>query len=211
MRIHKILLILGVSILFLSGTALAGDNVTMPENSPAILASLDKAGVTALDDTSISDVRGQTQYTMVKVLGLNTWDYAKRGKITWTLNPFGFRYGNWGGPNYSNMGNPVDEMDALFMVHDGGASDEWLLAGLAALKTQDGASTYSRVWGWIYTGNSTGYLYVDPDHFNYTVAVSRTSWMSSGGRFIFGWIDMPLTEYARREAVMGMGILVMLQ
>lgn len=209
MKIRKIFLISGMLILFLSGTAFAGSQADVQENTPAILASLDKTSVTVLDDTSLADIRGQAQYTMVKVLGINTWDYTRCGEIEWTLNPLGYRYGNWGGPNYTNKGAPVDEMDYLFMMHDNGASDEWLFAGLAALKTQEGASTYTRVWGRIYTGDKSNP--VDPNHFNYKVAVCRTSWMSSGGRFIFGWRDMPLTEYARREAVIGIGILVVLQ
>ena len=215
MKRHPYFIIAGLALLLFSGAAWAS------EETPAILASLDNAGLTVLDNAVIADIRGQAdpQYVMVKILGVNLWDFSR--DIDWTLNPFGYRYGYWGGLGWTNGGEttgtaPVaDEMDGLFMAHDGGViSDEILLS---LLKGNDPGGAYpdplpfgsGGIWGEIYQPDTGAYA-ADPDHFSYKVYVSRVSWMSAGGRFFFGWRAMPLTEYARREAVLGMGIVTAL-
>lgn len=210
MNKHRFFIVLSL-VLLISGTAYAANHSNDPGNTPAILASLDQSGVTTLDDTAIAGIRGQAypQYVLVKVLGLNTFDFGPG--VHWTWNPLGYRYGFWGGPNWTNGGDTsgtaptADSMDALFMTHDqvyanpastAGdklTADNVLLAGLAGL-----AVTPS-YWGHIYIASPTGLT-------SPFVNVSGLSLV--GGRLFFGWRAMPYTEYSRREAVAGMQALI---
>ncbi|MFZ7112996.1 MAG: hypothetical protein ACOWYE_15035 [Desulfatiglandales bacterium] len=212
MKKYKISLMSGVMVLFFLGAAWAGDHTGVPEDVPAIMASLDKGGLTVLSDTAIAEVRGQAypQYVLVKILGLNTFD-GGRG-VQWTWNPLGYRYGYWGGPEWTNGGDthgtaPFADgdngMDALFMTHDQAyidcddpeillAADKVLLKGLLALPN---TSSY---WGPIYEAIAKD----APDY----VAVSGVSLI--GGKIFFGWRKMAYTEYSRREAMAGLGLMI---
>ena len=202
MKTRNFLLMSVFIMLLISGTAWAENRIGLSDDSPAILASLDKTGVAYLDESSTAAIRGQAdpviypKYVLVKVLGLNTLDWG-RG-VKWTLNPLGYRYGYFGGYNWSNPGEiPVDGvngMDALFEQHDNASiNDSELLAGLLSLPNDPG--TY---WGNIYFSEPTG----APS----SVKVFGVSLI--GQKFFFGWKSMPYTEYSRREAVYGIKALI---
>jgi hypothetical protein len=195
-----------MSMLFLvTLTAWAADTAASAENSPAILASLNAVNVTVLDDQAAMAIRGQGdyKYVLVKVLGLNALDGG--AGVQWTWNPLDYRYGAFGGLNWSNTGvDPADVMDGYFELHDATyadptsdklAADQTLLAKLASLATK-----YNTFWGYIYspatlpTELTTGY-----------VQVSGISFF--GNKFFFGWRSMPYTEYSRREAMSGIAVL----
>lgn len=213
MKKYKICLMSGVMVLFFLGAAWAGGHAGVPEDVPAIMASLDKGGLTVLSDTAIAGIRGQAdpQYVLVKILGLNTFD-GGRG-VQWTWNPLGYRYGYWGGPEWTNGGDTSgtapfadgeNGMDALFMIHDQAyinpsngptellAADKRLLEGLSAL------ANISSYWGTIYVAEPIG----APAY----VAVSGVSLI--GGKIFLGWRKMPYTEYSRREAMAGLGLMI---
>jgi hypothetical protein len=208
------LLILIAMFLFVSGTAWAASQADVPKDTPAILASLDKTGLIALDDKAIADIRGEadpyTQYVLVKILGINTFDGG--AGVQWTWNPLGYRYGYWGGPGWTNGGSTsgtastADDMDKLFRFHDQvyAASTSTAADKLAA----DGALLYGLVtlpktpipyWGNIYVSTPDGLT--TPN-----VSVSGVSLI--GGKLFLGWRNMPYTEYSRREAMAGMGLLI---
>ena len=128
---------LGVVLLFVSGACWASDRSDVKEAVPAILASLDQNNVTMLDEPTIKEIRGQAQYRMVKIIGINTWDYSCDWEVRWTWNPFRWRYGNFGGPGYSggDGSGPVDLMDSYFETHDSTLDNEWLLGHLLLLNT----------------------------------------------------------------------------
>ncbi len=194
MKARSFLLLSIIITLFLSGTAWAENQAGLSEDSPAILASLDKTGIAYLDESAASAIRGQAdpKYVLVKVLGLNTLDYGIG--VRWTLNPLGYRYGYYGGYNWSNSGyEPVDRMDILFQAHDTTGNDVALLLGLEALP--DYGDNY---WGKIYKESPLG----APS----SVRVSGVSFI--GQKFYFGWRSMPYTEYSRREAVYGIKALI---
>jgi hypothetical protein len=195
-------------VFLVSGSVWAADVQISPDETPAILASLNQESVTVLDDHAAMEIRGQEyKYVLVKTV-LNAFD-GGRG-VRWTWNPLGFRYGAWGGPGWSRGNGETDvadAMDNLFMAHDLAyesssdnaarlAADQGLLLGLDTL-----ATVYNGYWGMIYDpavapqGLSTS-----------TVRVSGISFI--GNRFFFGWRPMPYTEYARREAMTGVGIIV---
>jgi hypothetical protein len=196
----------------LTGTqAWASDKPAAAPQTPAILAALDARDVKVLDDGAANSVRGQAgeyRYVLVKILGLNTFDFAPG--IQWSLNPFDYRYGAWGGPGWTNGGqptgsfvNPADAMDALFMAHDLGILNDQGLVGALSL----GLPTVNHnFWGQIYVPQS-----FDP---NSGLPVSTNVWVAGGsligGRFYFGWRPMPFTEYSRRQALTGMQLLVLL-
>jgi hypothetical protein len=200
-------------LLLAAGTAWAADQPALPEGTPAILASLNPDNVTVLDDQAAMAIRGQDaqyKYVLVRILGLNTFDF---GGTQWTWNPLGYRYGAWGGPGWSNGGltsglaDPADALDTLFMSHDlayaGSGSkldaDKGLLAGLLNLpSTVSGSDPF---WGQIYTATPKGL----PS--NSDVKVSTLSIFNN--RLFFGWHAMPYTEYARRQAVAGVQALIL--
>jgi len=179
-------------------------------DTPAILAALDAGDVTILDDPAAMTVRGQGsnyRYVLVRILGLNTFDFGPG--LDWTWNPFGYRYGAWGGPGWTNGGQaldlgivtPADAMDELFMAHDQGyLSDAGLVFALAGLPNANGG-----FWGLIYVPTSIN----DPG-----LPVGQNVWVSGaslfGGRFYFGWRPMPFPEYSRRQALTGMRLLTLL-
>ena len=153
---------------------------------------------------------------LVKILGVNALDYGPG--IQWTWNPLGYRYGAFGGPGWSNPGvDPADGsagMDALFLAHDeayDGATnaeklvaDQALIAGLLGLAAMPGG-----YWGSIYNPSYPG----DASQ-HWPTGLTATSVKVSGlsligNRFFFGWRCMPYTEYARREALAGMGIVAL--
>jgi hypothetical protein len=183
----------------------AADQPAESDGTPAILASLNAGNVTILDDQAAMSIRGQEyKYVLVKILGLNALDGG--AGIQWTWNPLNYRYGAFGGLNWSNTGTtPADVMDAFFMAHDDAYAnplidkidaDKALIAGLASL-----AKTYNKYWGLIYVPAITPTDLTTPN-----VQVSGISFF--GNRFFFGWRSMPYTEYSRREAIAGIGVLV---
>jgi hypothetical protein len=188
--------------------ASAADGAETAAGTPAILAALEASHVTVLDDSDAMTVRGQGshyRYVLVRILGLNTFDFAPG--LDWTWNPFGYRYGAWGGPGWSNGGMPgdtvvpADAMDALFRGHDlGDLNDLELLAALATLP-----STASGFWGLVYVPSSTTPGSAVPTG---NVWVSGRSLL--GGRLYSGWRPMPAPEYFRRQAVVGMSLLTLL-
>lgn len=190
--------------------ARAADKPAAAAETPAILASLDARDVKVLDDSAAKAVRGQAgeyRYVLVKILGLNTFDFAP--SIEWSLNPFAYRYGAWGGPGWTNGGQPLsnlidpaDAMDALFMLHDLGVLNDLQLVGsLSALPNVNNS-----FWGQIYVP-----AVINPVS---GLPVGTNVWVAGGsligGKFYFGWRPMPFTEYSRRQAVTGMQLLVFL-
>jgi hypothetical protein len=149
-------------------------------------------------------------YVLVKIFGVNTFDWGPG--VQWTWNPLGFRYGAYGGPGWSNFSeDPADDMDTLFMIHDTAyvsssadllEADLILRTGLLDLPNDD-----HDYWGSIYTGtwDDTNI----PESFWPGGKVVKVSGFSLiGGRFSFRWHNMPYTEYARREALAGMGLMI---
>jgi hypothetical protein len=205
MKTGKFLLICAISFLFISGTAWAGNRTDVAEETPAILASLDKTDFVTLDDTAIAEIRGEALYVMGRIWLLNGLDFSLNPQVDWVTGianiAEGWRYGNWGGLDYTNEGPPVDLMDSYFQQHDNGAfSDADLIAALSTLPDT------GSFWGQIYgpTAYDVDSIPIGPDdaHFDYSVFVSRISVLSTGARrFFFLWRPMPLTEYARRQAL----------
>lgn len=208
----SLLVALGFSALaFLTGTvAWAADTPAAGTGTPAILASLDARDVKVLDDGAAKAVRGQAseyRYVLVRILGLNTFDFAPG--IEWSLNPFAYRYGAWGGPGWTNGGQPLanlvdpaDAMDTLFMAHDfGTVNDQQLVALLSLLPNVN-----NNFWGQIYVPGV-----INPAS---GLPVGTNVWVSGasliGGKFFLGWRPMPFTEYSRRQALTGMQLLVFL-
>jgi hypothetical protein len=188
----------------------AADKPAAAAEAPAILAALDAPDVKVLDDEAANAVRGQAgeyRYVLVRILGLNTFDFAPG--IDWSLNPFAYRYGAWGGPGWTNGGQPpttpiapADLMDTLFKGHDlGTLSDEQLVFALSILPNAN-----SSFWGRVYTG-----LNVNPAS---GLPVGTNVWVAGGslvgGKFYLGWRPMPFTEYSRRQALTAMQLLVFL-
>jgi hypothetical protein len=200
----------GTMLFLVAGTAWAADRPALSDNAPAILASLGPDGVVILDDQEAMAIRGQGgtyAYVLVKILGLNAMDFGPG--VQWTWNPLGYRYGAFGGAGWSNTGSdPADAMDVLFRTHDAAyespdfnlrlAADAALLAGLKALP--NGGSIY---WGLIYTGQD---IIADFWPAGKNVWVSGVSFF--GNKLFFGWRQMPYTEYARREALAAMGVMI---
>jgi hypothetical protein len=216
-KLH-IFIVLGVMLLLIPATTWAADQLVASQDTPAILASLDQKTVTPLDDAAIAEIRGESLYVMVKLFPLNFLDRLPEG-VGETWNPLLWRYGNWGGagwpiiddPNNPPNPPPVDGMDALFKAHDASGDNGELLLGLESLPEK---CTYQyRWWGPVYQPgirDNSGTYDSDDGHFDYIVQVSRISVLSGGGRFLWGWKPMPLTEYARRQAATAMGILSLL-
>lgn len=196
---------------FLAGTdARAADTAAAAADTPAILAALDARDVKVLDDGAAKAVRGQAGqylYVLVRILGLNTFDFAP--SIEWSLNPFDYRYGAWGGPGWTNGGQPLsslvdpaDAMDTLFKAHDlGFLTDLGLVGALSILP-----NVANGFWGQIYVP-----AVINPAS---GLPVSTNVWVAGGsfigGKFYFGWRPMPFTEYSRRQALAGMQLLVFL-
>jgi hypothetical protein len=206
----SLLVALGFSAFaFLAGTDASAADRPAAADTPAILASLNARDVTVLDDAAAGAVRGQGsdyRYVLVRILGLNTLDFAPG--IDWTWNPFGYRYGAWGGPGWTNGGNlaglvePADAMDTLFKGHDlGTLTDQQLVFFLSLLPNVNNS-----FWGQIYVPNV-----INPAA---DLPVGTNVWVSGasfiGGKFFFGWRPMPFTEYSRRQALTGMQLLVLL-
>jgi hypothetical protein len=194
-----------MALFLVSATAWAADQSAAPEGTPAILASLNAGNVTILDDQAAMAIRGQAyKYVLVKIFGLNALDGG--AGIQWTWNPLNYRYGAFGGLDWSNTGTaPADLMDGFFMAHDEAYAnslinkidaDKALIAGLASL-----ATTPNSFWGMIYAPVATPTELTTPN-----VQVSGISFF--GNKFFFGWRSMPYTEYSRREAIAGIGVLV---
>ncbi|MBN1569876.1 MAG: hypothetical protein JXA73_18675 [Acidobacteria bacterium] len=192
-------LLLMAALFFIVGTAWAGDG------TPVILATLNAGDVTILDDQAAMAIRGQDyKYVLVKIFGLNALDGG--AGVQWTWNPLDYRYGAYGGLNWSNTDEtPADAMDFFFSAHDEAyanpsadkiAADQALILGLASLGT-----TYNSFWGWIYSPAVLPAGLTTPN-----VKVSGISFF--GNKFFFGWRSMPYTEYSRREAIAGIGVLV---
>jgi hypothetical protein len=190
----------------------AADKPAAVAQTPAILASLDARDVKVLDDGAAKAVRGQAGeylYVLVRILGLNTFDFAPG--IEWTLNPFAYRYGAWGGPSWTNGGQPLsnpiapaDPMDALFRLHDQGTLNDLQLVGALSLLPNAGNS----FWGQIYVPASAVINPVSGLPVGTNVWVAGGSFI--GGKFYFGWRPMPFTEYSRRQALTGMQLLTLL-
>jgi hypothetical protein len=217
--------VLGVMLLLIPGALGAFNQPGVSQDTPAILASLGQANAIPLDDLAAAAVRGQAQYVLVRVIGLNTFDGGSG--VQWTLNPLGYRYGNWGGPGWSDgQNNPqvVDPsgvvvdgnfgMDACFRTHDlvyysnptaqqKSDADNALLVALNSLpKTafqSYKSSTYHYNWGDIYV---TTPIDAPP-----SVSVFGLSLI--GQRIFLGWNPMPYSEYSRREAVYGMQLMIL--
>ena len=202
MKTYKVFSSLLITFAFLSVQAWAADPPPAPEKMPAILASLDAGKVTVLDDKAAGAIRGQAyQYVLVRTV-LNAFDFAPG--IQWSLNPFAYRYGAWGGPGWTNGGGfgsstPADLMDTYFMGHDQGTlSDAQLIGALVSL-----ATTFHPFWGNIYSPSWITEGSGLPADKNVGVA----SGSLVGGKFYLGWRPMPFPEYARREALIGMQLL----
>ena len=203
MKTYKVFASLLITFAFLSVVqAWAADPPPTPEKLPAILASLDAGKVTVLDDKAARAIRGQAyQYVLVRTV-LNAFDFAP--DIQWSLNPFAYRYGAWGGPGWTNGGGigsntPADLMDNFFMLHDQSAlSDAQLIGALQLL-----ATTPNAFWGSIYVPPSITAGSNLPANKNVWVAGGSIV----GGKFFLGWRPMPFPEYARREALIGMQLL----
>lgn len=188
-----------VMLFLIPGALWAEKPQEFSKNSPAILASLSPTHFTPLDDAAIDTIRGQADYVLVKVVGLNTFDY---GNVKWTWNPLGYRYGNYGGYNWSG-GVPVDAMDRCFQAHDfvyDTSSDphDRYIADLT-LRSNLGSLTniYHDDWGWIYVsdvGQNDIYVY----------GLSLV-----GGKVFRGWKEMPYSEYSRREAWLGVSFMIL--
>jgi hypothetical protein len=190
---------LGVMLLLIPGALWAGNQQDFSKNSPAILASLGSSHYTPLDDVTIADIRGQAQYVLVKILGLNTLDF---GNVRWTWNPLGYRYGNYGGYDWSG-GPTVDAMDICFQTHDFAydassdpgdryIADLQLRSNLESLATQ-----YDSFWGYIYVSNVG-----QNDIHVYGLSLV-------GGKVFRGWKEMPYSEYSRREAWLGVSFMIL--
>jgi hypothetical protein len=122
--------------------------------------------------------------------------------VQWTWNPLDYRYGAWGGLGWTANGDPADLMDSYFRMHDEGfATDLELIALLESLKTTDVG-----YWGRIYAPGTWGVGDLPTGLNTPYVWVSGVSFI--GNRFFFGWKKMPYTEYARREALTAIGVLV---
>jgi hypothetical protein len=205
MKGYRLCLSLLTALVFLlAAEARAADRPAATEGTPAILASLDAGKITILDDQAAMAIRGQDyKYVLVRTV-LNPFDIGPG--LNWTLNPFGYRYGAWGGPGWTNGGldsgwaHPADKMDWLFMKHDKGyLTDQGLIVALESLPNSPGG-----FWGgliYIPTWTASGS----------DVPLGKYVWVSGlsilGGRFFFGWHAMPYTEYSRREALTGMQLL----
>jgi len=180
--------------------------------TPAILASLGSQSVTVLDNQAAAAVRGQGSeylYVLVKFVGVNSLDYAS--DLQWTWNPYGYRYGAWGGPGWTNGGRtdilvtPADPMDQLFKNHDQSAiDDQGLVNALKALPTVPNG-----FWGLIYVPSAGQITPGSGLPVDKTVSVSGVSLV--GGKVFLGWRSMPFTEYARREALTGMQLVAFLR
>jgi hypothetical protein len=201
------------TFVFLFGaSASAADESAASAETPAILASLDARHVTVLDAGAAAAIRGQGseyRYVLVKVLGLNALDFGPG--LEWTWNPFGYRYGAWGGPGWTNGGrtdvlvDPADAMDALFKNHDLLVlDDQGLVDALKDLPNVGGG-----FWGLIYVPSAGAITPGSGLPVDKNVFVSGVSFI--GGRFFLGWRPMPFTEYARREALAGMQLLIFLR
>jgi hypothetical protein len=212
MKKHRICGAFGVMLaLIFAAAALAGEQPASTGRTPAILASLDSGSATILDDQSAGAIRGQEdpqyKYVLVKILGVNALDGGYG--VQWTWDPLGFRYGAWGGPGWTNGGQTTgdapaaDLMDGFFKQHDEDyasnldklVADKKLIAGLLSLPNDSRSP-----WGGIYVSNPKG-LKAD-----LMVQVSGISLI--GSKVFFGWKPMPYSEYARREALAGMGVMV---
>jgi hypothetical protein len=94
-------------------------------------------------------------------------------------------------------------MDSLFQLHDQAyadnldklLADKALVGGLLSLPN----ATFGP-WGFIYLSDPHGL------QANLMVQVSGVSLI--GNKIFFGWKPMPYSEYARREALAGMGVMV---
>jgi hypothetical protein len=199
--------LLGVMLLLIPGALWAGNQNDVSQDTPAILVSLGQANAIPLDDVAAATVRGQAQYVLVKVFGLNMFDGWGQKDISWTWNPLGYRYGNWGGPGWSGQdGGPVDTMDGYFKAHDNGvayqipgvplgtSNDAALLGLLNSLA----ATPSGTIWGNIYVSTASG-LPSDVNVFGFSLI---------GGKIFTKPIPMPYEEYSRREAVYGMQLLI---
>ena len=201
-RTYKLCAPFLTAVAFLSvASAWAADHPATRKDMPAILANLDAGQVTVLDDKAAKAVRGQNyQYVLVKTI-LNPLDFGP--DLNWTLNLFGYRYGAWGGPGWTNGGGigsnaPADAMDALFKQHDEGLSNQGLITGLQGL-----VNTSVPFWGPIYVPPAiTAGSNLPADK---NVWVSGASLL--GGKFFLGWRPLPFPEYSRREALTGMQLL----
>lgn len=194
-------IVLGVMLLLIPGVLWAGNQFGVSQDTPAILVSLGQANAIPLDDVATAVVRGQAQYVLVKVFGLNMFDFG--AGVQWTWNPLGYRYGNWGGPNFTNQGPAVDPMDGLFEQHDKGtagnpalgiSNDAGLLGGLGLL-----ATSHNDIWGNIYYSTPSG----APSN------VNVFGFSLIGGKIFTRPVAMPYSEYSRREAVYGMQLLIL--
>jgi hypothetical protein len=193
--------LLGVMLLLIPGALWAGNQPGVSQDTPAILVSLGQANAIPLDDSAAAAVRGQAQYVLVKVFGLNMFDYGD-STVKWTWNPLGYRYGNWGGPNFSGPGDPVDPMDTCFMLHDQGKAGITAGlgnndAGLVALLTSLPKTTVP-YWGGVYVTTAD----VPSDVFVYGFSLI-------GGKIFTKPVSMPYSEYSRREAVYGTQLLIL--
>jgi hypothetical protein len=192
---------LGVMLLLIPGALWAGHQPGVSPDTPAILVSLGQANAIPLDDSAAAAVRGQAQYVLVQTL-LNIFDSGPG--VQWTWNPLRYRYGNWGGYNYTNNGPPVDQMDYFFMLHDGGESNAALFVQLQSLP-----NTTQNPWGAIYDPSFPSTTQLGPMGHPagqpYTVYVRGYS-LVGGGLFSTS-TPMVYAEYSRREAVYGVAVL----
>jgi hypothetical protein len=198
MKKQIIFLVLGVMLLLIPGALWAVNQAGVSQDTPAILVSLGQANAIPLDDAAAAAVRGQAPpplYVLVRIIGLNTYDDGPG--VTWTSDPYQYRYGYYGGANYGTPGNtPVDRMDELFLAHDNNQISNAKLLLLLALLPK----TYDHNWGNIYISH--------PDFAPDIVNVNGFSLI--GGRIFRNPVPMPFSEYSRREAMYGMGILTLI-
>lgn len=204
----------------------AADQMTPTSGPPAILASLGvDTAVTTLDDTTAAGIRGTApKYVMsslqVAQLGIfprgnpfsdDTFVEGGKvsGKASWSKDPYLWRYGNWGGygwtdgkespTSYCRCGSVVDTMDTYFRTHDNAytdakgasakirAADQSLLSNLQALP-----NARTPYWGSVYVSSPQG---------------APTDVRVLTGT---GLRNIPFSEYARRQAVTGFQVQVIL-
>lgn len=207
MKKKLFLIFLGSMLLLIPGALWAGNQIGVSPDTPAILVSLGQSYAIPLDEATTAAVRGQAQYVLVKVFGLNMFDFGD-STVKWTWNPLGYRYGNWGGPGWSGNPDPstVDTMDFYFMNHDQGKAGNLALLLLGQPGLNNDAGLLALLTSLPNTSNGWGPIYVTNANVPHDVYVYLFSLI--GGGILKTPTPMPYSEYSRREAMYGVQFLI---